>query len=202
MDKEEMKDFLIRFTVDTEDLLRINQFIQEYGNNSCIDGIRFNKFKEISKKYTSENEISHNEISNNEIFDFTGFNEYNDIEYEIERDINKLKESINIENNIILLSNKYEDLKLLIQKKELFDRPMNGCSSYSPNKNELKKLIKSEYLSLDEKKIIFDCILVIEGVGAYYNLHNLNNRCEINKTLIELADKAGFSNNWSKIYSY
>lgn len=192
MDKEEMKDFLIRFTVDTEDLLRINQFIQEYGNNSCIDGIRFNKFKEISKKYTSENEI----------FDFTGFNEYNDIEYEIERDINKLKESINIENNIILISNKYEDLKLLIQKKELFNRPMSGWNSYSPDKNELKKLIKSEYLSLDEKKIIFDCILVIEGAGAYYNLHNLNNICEINKTLIELADKAGFSNNWSKIYSY
>ena len=71
MDKEEMEDFLTRFTVDTEDLFRINQFIQEYGNDSCIDGIRFNKFKEISKKYTSENEISHNEISNNEIFDFT-----------------------------------------------------------------------------------------------------------------------------------
>jgi hypothetical protein len=195
MDKQEMEHFLTKFTIDPRDQLRINQFIQEYGNNSCIDEIRFNRFKEISEKYTSDNEIS-----NNDFFDFTGFNEDNEIEDEIERHIDKLKESIYIENNIF--SNKYEDLKSLIRKKELFERPMNGSCSYHPDKDELKILIKNKRLSLEDKKFIFDFILVLEGGCAYYNLHNLNNVFEINKTLIELADKAEFSNNWSKIYKY
>lgn len=201
MEKQTMEDFLIRkSSIDNGDYDRISKFIDDFGQDSNIDKIRFNVFEEISKKYDTDSDIVDINILDNEIF--MGINNFVSIEEEVERDIKRLEESINFENNVTSLKNMYKNLYSLIQKKELFDKPMCGWSSFYPDKNELKILIKSEYLSLDEKKIIFDCILIIEGAGAYYNLHKFNNVCEINKTLIALASKARFSNNWSKIYSY